>query len=357
MKHLLLCAVLIAGTAAAPSAAYEFNGFRIEGQGGWDNLNINTQNHGFTSTVNDKGWLYGAEAGYDLRLSSSVILGVLGNYNWSSVKATTSDGLGSTIVADAKNDWSAMGRFGFKLTPSTLFYVAGGYARTKIDYNYTPVASLVSFNTSESYGGARGAVGLEQGFGSNVYVKVEYRYTDYRNGFSRNQVVGGLGIRFGQYSPAPVPVVEAVAPAPTPAPIEMAAPLPPCPPIAKVPGPFLVFFDWDKSALNAEAAAILDSAAEQYASTGQVSVILSGYADTSGTAEYNLALSQRRADGVRDYMIGKGVPAGAAVATGLSETNLLVQTADGVREPQNRRVEIAFGGSAAPTAAGSCLQQ
>ena len=100
------------------------------------------------------------------------------------------------------------------------------------------------------------AVGLEQGLGSNVYAKVEYRYTNYQDGLSRNQVVGGIGIRFGQYSPPPEPV------APMPAPAPVAAPLPPCPPAAVTPGPFLVFFDFDKSLITPEASAILDRAAE-----------------------------------------------------------------------------------------------
>ncbi|WP_166430617.1 OmpA family protein [Polymorphobacter arshaanensis] len=354
MKHILLCAVLLAGTASVSAQAYEFDGFRVEGQGGWDNLKFDGVGQGFNTKVDDKGWVYGAEGGYDMRLSDSMILGVFGNYNWSTVKATGFDGLGGVTTADAKHEWSAMGRLGFKITPSTLLYVAGGYAKTKVDYNYTPVASLVSFDSSQSYGGVRGAVGLEQGLGSHVYAKVEYRYTNYQDGLSRNQVVGGIGVRFGQYSPPP----EAAAPPPPPpAPMAEAAPLPPCPPAAVTPGPFLVFFDFDKSLITPEASAILDRAAEQFAATGQVSVALTGNTDTSGSADYNMALSQRRADAVRNYMVGKGVPGGAASATGVGETNLLVQTADGVREPQNRRVEIVFGGVAATMPATPCTPQ
>lgn len=124
--------------------------------------------------------------------------------------------------------------------------------------------------------------------------------------------------------------------------------LPPCPPAAVTPGPFLVFFDWDKSLITAEAAAILDRAAEQFAATGQANVALAGHADTSGTAEYNMRLSQRRADSVKAYLAGKGVPEAAMVTEAFGETRLLVETADGVREPQNRRVEITFSGAPQP---------
>ena len=123
------------------------------------------------------------------------------------------------------------------------------------------------------------------------------------------------------------------------------------------PGPFLVFFDWDKSIVTPEAQAILDRAAEQFAATGQTSVALAGYTDTSGTADYNLRLSQRRADAVKAYMTTKGVPEAAMTAQGFGETNLLVQTADGVREPQNRRVEITFSGAPAPVSSGPCTPQ
>ncbi len=71
--------------------------------------------------------------------------------------------------------------------------------------------------------------------------------------------------------------------------------------------------------------------------------MLAGYTDTSGTPRYNLGLSQRRADSVSSYMTGKGVPAGVITSKAFGETNLRVQTADGVRELQNRRVEITYG--------------
>lgn len=139
----------------------------------------------------------------------------------------------------------------------------------------------------------------------------------------------------------PVDCNCAVPPPPPP-------PLPPCPPAAVTPGPFLVFFDWDKSLITADAAAILDRAAEQFAATGQANVALAGHADTSGAADYNVRLSQRRADAVKAYLAGKGVPEAAMVTEAFGETRLLVETADGVREPQNRRVEITFSGAPQP---------
>jgi outer membrane protein OmpA-like peptidoglycan-associated protein len=157
---------------------------------------------------------------------------------------------------------------------------------------------------------------------------------------------------------APPPPAPAAAPPPPPPPAPPPPPpLPPCPPPAVTPGPFLVFFDWDKSNITAEAAAILDRAAEQYAATGQTSVALAGHADKSGKDTYNVQLSQRRADAVKAYLGTKGVPAASIATEALGEARPLVDTADGVREPQNRRVEIMFSGAPAPAPTGPCQPQ
>ncbi|HKP27070.1 MAG TPA: OmpA family protein, partial [Dongiaceae bacterium] len=108
-------------------------------------------------------------------------------------------------------------------------------------------------------------------------------------------------------------------------------------------GPFIVFFDWDKSDITPQAAAILDNVAASYQQTGSAQVMLAGNADKSGSNEYNVGLSQRRADAVRSYLAGHGVPDGAMSTQANGEEKPLVETADGVREPQNRNVQIMFG--------------
>ena len=105
----------------------------------------------------------------------------------------------------------------------------------------------------------------------------------------------------------------------------------------------MVFFDWDKADITPQAAAILDNAASAYQTTGQAQVMLAGHADKSGSDQYNVGLSQRRADAVRSYLAGRGIPDGVMTTQAFGESRPLVETADGVREPQNRRVEITFG--------------
>jgi outer membrane protein OmpA-like peptidoglycan-associated protein len=109
------------------------------------------------------------------------------------------------------------------------------------------------------------------------------------------------------------------------------------------PGPYIVFFDWDKDDITPQAAAILDNAAAAYANCGNAQVVLAGHADRSGPADYNVGLSQRRANNARAYLAGHGIPDGVITTQAYGESRPLVETADGVREPQNRRVEVTFG--------------
>ncbi len=109
------------------------------------------------------------------------------------------------------------------------------------------------------------------------------------------------------------------------------------------PGPYIVFFDWDKADVTGEAAAILDNAITAYTDCGTAQVMLAGHADKSGTPKYNMGLSEQRNASVRAYLEGKGIPMGVISTQAFGENAPRVDTADGVRELQNRRVEITYG--------------
>ncbi|MEG3147364.1 OmpA family protein [Sphingomonas sp. RT2P30] len=111
------------------------------------------------------------------------------------------------------------------------------------------------------------------------------------------------------------------------------------------PGPFIVFFAWDDTAITPEAAAILDNALAQYANCGRASVRIAGFADRSGPPRYNVVLSLRRAEVVRAYFAGHAVdPTLMTIrAFGEDPAHLRVKTPDGVQQVQNRRVEVTYG--------------
>jgi outer membrane protein OmpA-like peptidoglycan-associated protein len=122
---------------------------------------------------------------------------------------------------------------------------------------------------------------------------------------------------------------------------EVAPTAPPAAAPASAPS-FMVFFDWDRSDLSPQALQTLQQVASTYKQRGSARVIATGHADRSGPDDYNMALSLRRANAVKNALVQNGVPATAIAVVGRGESQPLVPTADGVREPQNRRVEIVL---------------
>ena len=105
---------------------------------------------------------------------------------------------------------------------------------------------------------------------------------------------------------------------------------------------YFVFFDFDRTNITPEAQTVLNQVLSDWAAEGNPSIMVVGHTDRSGSAAYNLGLSQRRAASVSAALQGGGVPAGAIVTDALGESQPLVPTPDGVREPSNRRAEITF---------------
>ncbi len=132
------------------------------------------------------------------------------------------------------------------------------------------------------------------------------------------------------YAPPPPPPAYRPAPAAAPA------------PLASQGRSFRVFFDFDKASLTRDSERIVRQAAEEYRRTGTARVEVVGYTDLSGTRQYDLGLSRRRAETVRSALVAQGVPANSITERWRGKDDPLVATPDGVREPQNRRVDIVI---------------
>lgn len=130
--------------------------------------------------------------------------------------------------------------------------------------------------------------------------------------------------------------MDALRGRPVPAPAPM-APAPVAEPPAR---DYLVFFDFDRSNIRPDAAEVLRRVASSARQLNANRVDLVGHADRSGNAAYNQRLSERRAASVRDFLVRQGVPNQAISAVGRGESDPRVPTPDGVREQENRRVEI-----------------
>jgi outer membrane protein OmpA-like peptidoglycan-associated protein len=103
---------------------------------------------------------------------------------------------------------------------------------------------------------------------------------------------------------------------------------------------FIVFFGHNKSNLTSQAQQVIQQAVAAAKKFGSASISVVGHADRSGSDSYNMRLSQRRASVVKDALVSQGIPGGAITTSAKGESEPLVPTADGVREPQNRRVHI-----------------
>ena len=192
------------------------------------------------------------------------------------------------------------------------------------------------FNNSSWQFGYQGIAGIRYNLSPTFTLDLDYRYVattqptlnipntnlHYRTSYRTNNFVASLIYRF------------APPPPPTPVPVEAPAPSPPAPQV------FLVFFDWDRADVTPAGMEVVRLAANAYKAGGSVRLQVTGYTDLSGSPGYNLRLSERRANNVANALANLGVAPNDMAVTGRGENNPRVPTPRGVREPQNRRVEI-----------------
>jgi len=103
---------------------------------------------------------------------------------------------------------------------------------------------------------------------------------------------------------------------------------------------FTLYFITNSDNLAPESAARLPEIKAQLASRSAPEIIVIGHTDTVDKREYNDVLSLRRAETVKRLLIEAGIAAEQIVVQARGERELLIQTADGIDEPRNRRVEI-----------------
>jgi outer membrane protein OmpA-like peptidoglycan-associated protein len=234
------------------------------------------------------------------------------------------------------------GYYDFALGLPVIPYVGAGAG-----YQFVQLSShLRQYGTGFDTAGTRGSFAYDViaglaypvSFMPGLSATAEYRFSQLVE--SRNYInSNGVFDRFGQQENHTVtlglryqfgaPVIAAAA-----APAPMSAPAPAS---SKT---YLVFFDWDKYSLTPRATAIIAEAASDATTQKVTTLNVSGYTDTSGTPTYNQSLSERRAKAVAAKLVADGVPASEIEIHAYGETHLLVPTGPGVREPQNRRVEI-----------------
>jgi OmpA-OmpF porin, OOP family len=302
-----------AGFVGVVSLGWGFgNGLRAELEGSYRNNAFNgTSGFGVTGfTGGGREQKYGPMVNvlYDFNGLTPWLVPYLGvgvGYQWVNEQGTNAHGgfppTTFGVANGSKGSFAYQGIVGAAVPLTTM---VPGLAFTA-EYRFLGLAG------HRSYGGSITGPLVAGGFTPATFVS--------QNHFNHSFLLG-LRYNFG------------VAPPPPPAP----APVP-----AQAPArSYLVFFDWDKATLTDRARQIIREAADNSTKVQYTRIEVNGYTDTSGTPKYNQGLSVRRARAVQAELVKDGVPANAITIQGFGDTHLLVPTGPGVREPQNRRVEI-----------------
>lgn len=185
MKKLTIAA-LAAAAAVLPAAANAQAYVQVE-----TGLDVVDTNVG-----NDEGVLYGVAAGYELPLGSNLFAAVEAGLSDSSTKecARDVDVVGDKACIKSGRDISATLRLGTNLSENSKLYVLGGYTNARIKATYDDGADRYSYG--ENLDGFRLGAGYQHNFGQNLFGKIEYRYSNYEQGFERHQGVVAVGAKF-----------------------------------------------------------------------------------------------------------------------------------------------------------------
>ena len=292
------------------------NGFRAEIEGNYRNNSVDTVVLSGRTASSSGGIVhqYGvmANALYDFNSLNfggfSPYVGVGAGYVWTDFRGVR----GAANFGGVRNGTARIddrdGRFAYQGIAGVAYSLASVAPGLSLTAEYRFLGTLENkLNYTGTLAGAGGGVG-----GGTVRTE------------SYNHSVL-LGLRYAFNAPRPAPVV-AVAPAPAPAPART----------------YLVFFDWDRADLTDRARQIIAEAATNAQRVGSTRIEVGGHADRTGTAQYNQRLSVRRAEAVAAELGRRGIARNQISVQGFGFDRPLVPTAQGVREPQNRRVEIVL---------------
>lgn len=314
------------GAVALGSIGYGLgNGFRVEIEGDYRNHDFNSLNgiipgpSGMSASGSEQDFAVMANALYDIDLRSSLgisflvpYVGIGVGYDRTSLDSVHFSGGGQNFAfSGSTGSFAVQGILG----ASFPVPVVPGLAFTA-EYRYFALPDSRVFSGTATF--APGAVSP----GSPAM-------TEPASARLQSAVTHSLllGVRYAfNVAPPPAP----------PAPMPVAAPAP------ALSRTYLVFFDWDRADLTDRARQIIKEAADASTRVNYTQIKVDGYTDLSGSAAYNQRLSVRRAESVAAELVRDGVPRTAIGVQGFGESNPLVTTAQGVREPQNRRVEIVF---------------
>ena len=371
MRKLAIGLALASTALASPSMARDGQWY-VGVDGGVmlvEDLDLNIGPVPIEGTANtDTGYDFGAVVGYDFggfRLEAETSYREADLTSFASSVPAIPSGAGTALstsgLKQTRGDTNALsfmvnGMLDFGEDDGLQGFVGGGVGVARVDVHQN-FAAPMWLDDSDTGFAWQALAGIRAPISDSWDVGLKYRFfnapnvdlvdrlgRDVSTRFRSHSLMGSLVYNFGGEEVVEVVEPPVMAPPPVVVPPPPPRPVPPPPPrVVCNTGPYIVFFDWDKSALLPAATSVLDNAVSQYANCGNARVMLAGHADKSGSDKYNVGLSQRRNAAVRGYLETQGITGGAISTEAFGETAPLVQTADGVREPQNRRVEVSYG--------------
>ena len=311
MKKALLAAAALVALPVVAQAQMPMQGFYIGAEGGvnWL-LNTTILN---TPVTPQTGFAAGGVIGYDFVGPRVEVEGVYRNNQ-------TTTGFPGRAISNKVGQLGILANLLYDFSPGSTIvpYIGAGAGVAFVDGDNSLGSTQFAYQA---------IAGLGWNVDTNFRVNLDGRYYG-----TTNPSVGGTTWNNNNFS---IMLGLQVKFAP------VAAAVPPPPPPVAAPS-YMVFFDWDRSNLSAQALNTIKQAANAFKTKGNARITATGHTDTSGPENYNMALSLRRANAVKDALVREGVPATAIAVIGRGEQGLLVPTPDGVREPQNRRVEIVI---------------
>ncbi|MCJ2177257.1 outer membrane protein [Novosphingobium album (ex Hu et al. 2023)] len=175
-------AALLAIPAAANAQAF------VQVETGLDSVSVDGES--------DEGVNYGISAGYDLPLSGGMFVGIQGTVADSTVKECASDVLtvGDRLCVKTGRDLAAVVRLGTSVGDKSKLYVLGGYTNARIRATYTDGVDSASDGANGD--GFRLGAGYQYDLSDRLFLKAEYRYSNYESDISRHNAIVALGAKF-----------------------------------------------------------------------------------------------------------------------------------------------------------------
>jgi len=252
--------------------------------------------------------------------------------------------VGAPVTGSGHNrTWTFMANALYDFINSTPVtpYLGIGAGLADIKYSNVRLSSTTNIDDSSMRPAVQGIAGVSYKVTDNVNIFANYQYlttSRYKiesssgsgvatDQYKANEFLVGLRYSFGGNTQKPMVYEKIVSKKQSPA-------------IAR--DTYLIFFDWDKDSLTKEGSQIVEVAAKNAMDKKNITLYMTGHADTSGTPQYNMTLSKRRATNVKNTLVKMGIPSSEIIVYAKGEADPLVSTGDGVREPQNRRVEIVY---------------